>query len=322
MSWLKIDDAIGEHRKTRRLLRAGGTAAFGLHALALVHCSRYLTDGHVETEFVEETLDAARVKGKQRAQIVDALVTHGQWTVAADGWQIHGYLDHNPSRHDVEQQREKDRQRKAKGRQTQAERREDDQRTGPGVHADPGPEAPQDPSDVRDVSARTDDGIRGESDRPVPSRPVPSQEPPHPLTGEQPAPASAKQPRPKWKGKPVNDLTARRLHRTMLEFDRQTGTRYAGRIVTATGSWSTNASRVLGALAAHPELHDETRCAAVIRHALADPRPFWGEEKPEPRHVFAPNVIEGHVAATEGRAATAAADVVADVNNRAQERMA
>lgn len=112
MSWLKIDDAIGEHRKTRRLLRAGGLEAFGLHTLALVHCSRYLTDGFVETEFVFETLDEAGLKGKRRSLIVESLVAVGQWTPVDGGWTIHDYLEHNPTSDQVREQRGVDRFRK------------------------------------------------------------------------------------------------------------------------------------------------------------------------------------------------------------------
>lgn len=286
MSWLKIDDAIGEHRKTRRLLRSSGTAAFGLHALALVHCSRYLTDGHVEAEFVDETLDAARVKGKARAALTDALVAHGQWTIDEDGWQIHDYLDHNPSREQVLAAREKERIRKAKGRETQAAGRQD---TG-----DPGSDVPD---DVREPSGRTDpgtdDGIQQASSGPVPlpshSRP---EEPPHPLTGE---PGK----RPSFDGRAIPDTRWRLALATLAEFDRQAGTTYASRAVNGRGKLSDNAQRLIGALTADPTL-DLERCTAMIEEGLRPDRQFWAG-RPEPRHIFAPGVIEGLFAATEPR---------------------
>jgi hypothetical protein len=152
MPWLKLDDAMGEHRKTRRLLRIGGPAAFALHTLALLHSARYLTDGHIDREFVDETLDTLKVRGKARQTVVQALLECGQWDETPAGWLIHDYLDHNPRRADVEAKRAKDAERKARGRQQMSASRPR------GHNAD---------------SEWTDDGFREESDRPVPTRPVP-----------------------------------------------------------------------------------------------------------------------------------------------------
>lgn len=146
MAWLKLDDSAGlEHRKTRRLLRKQGMHAFGLHVLALLHCSRYLTDGLVDREFVEEAMDASKVRERDRAPLTDALVTCGQWSACENGWMINGYLDHNPSKAEVLARRAKDAERKANGRK---------------------PPVPQE-------SDRTGAGIHDESERPVPSRPDP-----------------------------------------------------------------------------------------------------------------------------------------------------
>ena len=153
MTWARMDDAMGEHRKTRRLLKAGGLDAFGLHSLAILNCARYLTDGFVEEEFVEETLDAAKVRGKARDRITDKLEEIGQWIACPGGWMIHDYLDHNPSRADVEARRAADAERKARGR---------------------GSESRRSPQGVRPDSARTDAGVREESARPDPALPVPT----------------------------------------------------------------------------------------------------------------------------------------------------
>lgn len=144
---------MGEHRKTRRLLRSrGGLSAFGLHTLAIIHCARYLTDGFVEAEFVEETFALAGIRGKAAQAVTAALEEHGQWLPADGGWQIHSYLDHNPSREDVEAKRKADAERKARGRRGDSK---------------------QSPTDVTEESARTVNGHDAESDRPGPTRPVP-----------------------------------------------------------------------------------------------------------------------------------------------------
>jgi hypothetical protein len=163
MAWLKLTDAMLGHRKTRRLLRRGkagsGLAAFGLHVAALLHCSEYLTDGFIESEFVDEVLDDANVSGRQRAMLVAHLVDGGPWEPVDGGWQVHDYLEHTPQRDEVLARRAKDAERKAKGRARLSGRTDD------GHNVDGG---------------GSDDGVRGPSDRPVPSRPVPSQDPPAP----------------------------------------------------------------------------------------------------------------------------------------------
>lgn len=112
MSWARLDDAMGEHRKTRRLLKAGGLGAFGLHTLAIVYCSRYLTDGVIDRDFIEDVEVTATVKPKALAAMVDALVGCGQWDVVGDHWVIHDYLEHNPSRENIEANRGVERFRK------------------------------------------------------------------------------------------------------------------------------------------------------------------------------------------------------------------
>lgn len=159
MPWLKLDDEMGEHRKTKRVLRTGGLqglAAFGLHSLGLLYSARYLTDGHVERDMVDETMDLARVRERDRSSVISALEAGTErmpalWVPAADGgWEIHDYLEYNPTRADVIAQRKRDAERKARGRKAQAE------------------------GDVRPDTGRTDAGLRAVSDGPVPTRPVPT----------------------------------------------------------------------------------------------------------------------------------------------------
>ena len=106
MPWVKLDDSFHDHPK---VLRAG-LPAIGLHVVALTHCSRYLTDGHVSPEFVSQKA------GKNGQKIAAALVTAGLWTVNDRGWTIHDYLDYNPSRTQVVETRRKESERKARGR--------------------------------------------------------------------------------------------------------------------------------------------------------------------------------------------------------------
>lgn len=147
MSWVKLDDAMGDHRKVKRAL-AKSRPAVALHFLGILHCSRYLTDGFVEDEYVDEVLPA-----RERAPAITALVDQGLWTVVDGGYAIHDYLEHNPTREKVLAQRAADAARKARGRQSESRGK---------------------PTGVPAESDRTPDGIPPESVRPVPSRPVPS----------------------------------------------------------------------------------------------------------------------------------------------------
>lgn len=172
MPWLKQDDGMAEHPKTKRLVRRRkhiGLAAFGLHHLAMLNAARYLTDGHVPTEFVEDWADRAGLRAKDLDTLTDALVTSGQWTIhETDGWWIHDYLDHNPSRAQVEAQRAHDADRKRRGR--------DKQKNQPSVSQDPGPEpdTPWCPEGVQPDTGRTSGGVR--PSRPDPSHTRPSEE--------------------------------------------------------------------------------------------------------------------------------------------------
>lgn len=161
MSWAKLDDGMGEHRKVTRALRKSRPAV-ALHFLGILHCSRYLTDGFVEDEYIEEVLPA-----RERKAALDVLVAQGLWEVADGGYAIHDYLDHNPSREKVLKQRASDAERKARGRSSDARGRPDGiRKESDGSPAGQTPDSSDRPTGVRLES------VRGGST--VPSRPVPS----------------------------------------------------------------------------------------------------------------------------------------------------
>lgn len=120
MAWARFDDAMREHRKTRKVLRAGGLrglAAFGLHALGILHSSRYLTDGRLDSEFTEDVYDIGKVKPKDQPILPLILVEAHLWVPGdEDSWTVHDYLDHNPSEADVLARRQREAARKAQQR--------------------------------------------------------------------------------------------------------------------------------------------------------------------------------------------------------------
>jgi hypothetical protein len=153
MPWARFDERFPWHRKVRRI----PDAAFRLHVSAVCWCSEHLTDGFVPAGDLLLVSDV-----KRPGSAVGALVSAGMWELADDGWQIHDYLDYNPSKAEVEEKREKDAERKRRGRTSES--RQSPQR----VHAD---------------STRTDDGIPTESARTDPARPEPTPKETQPTVG-------------------------------------------------------------------------------------------------------------------------------------------
>ena len=100
MTWTRIDDNFHAHPKVQQAWHAC-PASIGLHVLALSYGAAYLLDGHVSPEFAQTCIPAAA--GRKRA--VAALVNAGLWEPNGRGWVIHDYLDHNPSREQVETDR-------------------------------------------------------------------------------------------------------------------------------------------------------------------------------------------------------------------------
>lgn len=104
MSWVRLDDQFPIHRKVDSL----SDPAFRLHVSAICWCARNLTDGCVS----EADLDAAAPRTMKRpGRFVAELVRRGVWSSAADGWTIHDFLDYQPSKARVEEDRVKNAQR-------------------------------------------------------------------------------------------------------------------------------------------------------------------------------------------------------------------
>lgn len=150
MSWAKLDDRFHENRKVRGLWRKQ-PAALGLHVLALTYCAGHETDGEVDLEFVEDKVPTAATRRKLTGALVDA----GMWVPDGDHWRVHDYLDYHPSRATLDEKREADRERKARG----------------GRNGKPTASARK-PNGFRTDSARSPDGFQSASKSPVPSRPV------------------------------------------------------------------------------------------------------------------------------------------------------
>ncbi len=98
MPWVKLDDRFPSHRKVALL----SDRAFRLHISAICWCSENLTDGRISDR---ELPLVAHIRGLKATakQLEDA----GVWDRTDDGWEIHDFLDYNPSREQVLAERKK-----------------------------------------------------------------------------------------------------------------------------------------------------------------------------------------------------------------------
>lgn len=85
MSWARLDDSFAEHPKVLGL----SDRAFRVYVLALCYCARNRTDGALPPA-------ALRMFGC-RAQHIEELADAGLWDETEHGWQVHDYLEYNPS---------------------------------------------------------------------------------------------------------------------------------------------------------------------------------------------------------------------------------
>lgn len=129
MPWVKIDEAMPDHPK---VLSAGPLAGW-LHICGLAYCNRYLTDGFVPRAMVPKLADfdglAEQVaEGDVMAayttvgpfDMAERLVACGIWRKVEGGYQIHDYLDFQPSKAEVEEARRQKQEAGRKGGKAKA----------------------------------------------------------------------------------------------------------------------------------------------------------------------------------------------------------
>lgn len=100
MAWVKVDDSFQGHPKFLDV----GLAGIGLWTAGNAYCSAYLTDGHIPKSALRR-LTLGEPCDEAIAQLIDA----GLWDERddGDGWDVHDYLDYNPSAAEVRSLREK-----------------------------------------------------------------------------------------------------------------------------------------------------------------------------------------------------------------------
>lgn len=100
MSWVKLDDLVTEHPKFLGLT----DRAKWVWVQALCWCSRQRTDGFMPAEAIPQ------IAPRSTASTTQELVKAGLWERRNGGYQIHDFLDYQPSQADLEErQRQKSR---------------------------------------------------------------------------------------------------------------------------------------------------------------------------------------------------------------------
>lgn len=113
MTWLKTDDGYYDHPKIRALT----LAEYVLHHGGQVLCARLETDGVI----TRDQIDLLVRKGlRNPTRVVKSLVEQGLWIEVEGGWQIHDFLDYNPSRAQKKKEREDGARRQRESRERRA----------------------------------------------------------------------------------------------------------------------------------------------------------------------------------------------------------
>lgn len=119
MPWVRIDDHFNEHPKHARV----GPLAWGVWLAGLAYCNRNLTDGFIPRSVAMtlacfEVVDSegrvwklARTSGMvgedvDMGWVIQLLVDAGLWEEVPGGYRVHDYHDYQPSREEVEAERE------------------------------------------------------------------------------------------------------------------------------------------------------------------------------------------------------------------------
>lgn len=110
MTWTKLDDGLHSHPKIRKAWRE--PRAVGLHLLAINYATCHELDGKISPEFVEDYLPDAG----ERERVVAQLEACGLWDRNGVGWEIHDFLQYQPSKQSLREKREADAKRKREER--------------------------------------------------------------------------------------------------------------------------------------------------------------------------------------------------------------
>jgi hypothetical protein len=129
MPWVRIDEVFPRHPKVVQV----GPLGIALQVAALCYCNHYLTDGFISFAAVRTLLDFDGI-GEDHGervefwspvaglQIADRLVEAGMWQQVPGGFRIHDYAKYQPTKAQVEAERERNKRAGQKGGLARAKR--------------------------------------------------------------------------------------------------------------------------------------------------------------------------------------------------------
>ncbi len=91
MTWTKLTEDFPQHPK----ILAAGERAELLHIHALIYCNHFLTDGFIPFEVVPTLTQLPK---RQALACVQTLIKLGIWMPVEGGYQIHDFLEYQPSK--------------------------------------------------------------------------------------------------------------------------------------------------------------------------------------------------------------------------------
>lgn len=158
MTWVRIDDQFPKHPKIARC----GPIGQALFVSGLCYCAQYLTDGFIPSGVAAALIDATDddlVETFDIRRVIQRLVDSGMWEKVRGGYQVHDYLEYQPSKETVQARRDEARNRMRSHRSREV--RANNDRTSSEVHArpvtpvSPNPDNPQpEPSPGPNAGAR------------------------------------------------------------------------------------------------------------------------------------------------------------------------
>lgn len=104
MAWLRIDDRVRTHPK---VVQAGPAAAW-FWFCGIAYCREHLTDGFIPAGMLPSLAPGVTTGRSLATKLVESRL----WELAPGGYQVHDFLDWNPSRAEVEAARRADLERK------------------------------------------------------------------------------------------------------------------------------------------------------------------------------------------------------------------
>lgn len=125
MAWVSIDDQFHDHPKAEQV----GPLGRDLFVAGLEYANRNLTDGFIPKATAGRLVSFFEIPGigvtVNPYDVVQLLLDAGMWHEVEGGFQIHDYLDFQPSSAEVERRREQKRERQQRWREKQAAQQDD-----------------------------------------------------------------------------------------------------------------------------------------------------------------------------------------------------